>query len=36
MILKAQDFKRRSFSDIDNDKDGYVDAKVRCIMDQLA
>lgn len=29
MILKAQDFKRRSFSDLDRDKDGYVDAKVR-------
>lgn len=27
-ILRAQDFKRRSFSDIDRDKDGYVDAKV--------
>lgn len=27
MILKAQDFKRRSFSDLDRDKDGYVDAK---------
>jgi hypothetical protein len=26
-ILKAQDFKRRSFSDIDRDKDGFVDAK---------
>lgn len=26
-ILRAQDFKRRSFSDIDRDKDGYVDAK---------
>jgi hypothetical protein len=29
-ILKAQDFKRRSFSDIDRNQDGYVDAKVRC------
>lgn len=27
MILKAEDFKRRSFSDIDRDKDGYVDAQ---------
>jgi hypothetical protein len=26
-ILKAQDFKRRSFSDIDRDRDGFVDAK---------
>lgn len=26
-ILKAQDFKRRSFSDLDRDKDGFVDAK---------
>jgi hypothetical protein len=26
-ILKAQDFKRRSFSDIDRNQDGYVDAK---------
>eukprot|EP00878_Enallax_costatus_P002784 GHUV01002975.1.p2 GENE.GHUV01002975.1~~GHUV01002975.1.p2 ORF type:complete len:109 (+),score=11.31 GHUV01002975.1:126-452(+) len=30
MILKAQDFRRRSFSDLDSDKDGYVDAKVSC------
>lgn len=28
-ILKAEDFKRRSFSDIDRNKDGFVDAKVR-------
>jgi len=26
-ILKAEDFKRRSFSDIDRNNDGYVDAK---------
>lgn len=29
-ILKAQDFKRRSFSDIDRNQDGYVDANVCC------
>jgi len=28
-ILKADDFKRRSFSDIDRNNDGFVDAKVR-------
>lgn len=27
MILRSEDFKRKSFSDIDRDKDGYVDAK---------
>jgi hypothetical protein len=27
-ILKAEDFKRRSFSDIDRNQDGFVDAKV--------
>jgi hypothetical protein len=27
MILKAQDFRRKSFSDLDRDKDGFVDAK---------
>lgn len=36
-ILKADDFKRRSFSDIDRNNDGFVDAKVslqqKCIMD---
>jgi hypothetical protein len=32
-ILKAQDFKRRSFSDIDRDRDGFVDAKVRADWD---
>jgi hypothetical protein len=26
-ILKAEDFKRRSFSDIDRNQDGFVDAK---------
>uniref|UniRef100_A0A383WDD3 EF-hand domain-containing protein n=1 Tax=Tetradesmus obliquus TaxID=3088 RepID=A0A383WDD3_TETOB len=26
MILKAEDFRRRSFGDLDKDKDGYVDA----------
>lgn len=26
-ILRAQDYKRRSFSDIDRNKDGYVDAQ---------
>jgi hypothetical protein len=35
-ILKAQDFKRRSFSDIDRDRDGFVDAKVRGTGAQVA
>ncbi|KAF6264776.1 hypothetical protein COO60DRAFT_1482567 [Scenedesmus sp. NREL 46B-D3] len=29
MILKAEDFRRRSFGDLDKDKDGFVDAAVR-------
>lgn len=29
MILKAEDFRRRSFGDLDKNKDGYVDAAVR-------
>eukprot|EP00879_Flechtneria_rotunda_P000403 GHRR01000497.1.p1 GENE.GHRR01000497.1~~GHRR01000497.1.p1 ORF type:complete len:145 (+),score=28.68 GHRR01000497.1:203-637(+) len=27
MILKAQDYSRKSFSDLDRDKNGFVDAK---------
>jgi Ca2+-binding EF-hand superfamily protein len=26
MILKAEDFRRRSFGDLDKNKDGFVDA----------
>jgi hypothetical protein len=35
MILKAEDFRRRSFGDLDKNKDGFVDAAVRvvnCVM----
>jgi hypothetical protein len=28
MILKAEDFRRRSFGDLDKNKDGFVDAAV--------
>lgn len=29
-VLRAQDYKRRSFSSMDSNGDGYVDAKVLC------
>jgi hypothetical protein len=36
MILKAEDFRRRSFGDLDKNKDGFVDAAVRVTMVQRA
>jgi hypothetical protein len=31
MILKAEDFRRRSFGDLDKNKDGFVDAAVSSV-----